>query len=84
MMKEKRTIQLVPEIKGCYGPRVWVSASDAELRSILLILSVWPNFTLTRSKDCDYELCYELPFGFTETHIWRNLISRMNIEVKED
>lgn len=83
MVTKKRVIKLTPEVRGCYGPRVWVSASDAELRSILVVLGVWPSFTLTRSTDTDYELCYELPFEFTTTQIWKNLISRMNITIEE-
>lgn len=78
------TITLVPEIKGCYGPRVWVSASNKEACSILSILSVWPSFTDTRAKDNDYERCYELPFGFTETYIWYNLISKLNLIVNKE
>lgn len=84
MTTKKRIIRLTPEVKGCYGPRAWVSASDAELRSIFVVLGVWPNFTDTRCTPDDYELCYELPFGFTTTQVWKNLISRMNITVRED
>lgn len=80
----KHILKLTPEIPGIYGPRVWVSVTDTELNSILAILSVWPGPTNTRGENFDYVRCWELPFGFTETTIWANLISRMSILVKED
>lgn len=88
MITQKRVIQLVPEIKGCYGPRVWVEASDQTLNNIFKILSVWPGPTLTKSEVIgstqSYWYCYELSFGFLGTDVWRNLISRMNVIIKED
>lgn len=84
MITKKRIIRLVPEIKGCYGPRVWVPASATELRSIFVVLGVWPNYTDTRNTHDEYEVCYELPFEFTTTRIWKNFISRMNLTVEED
>lgn len=84
MTTRKRNIRLVPEVKGCYGPRVWVDISDQTLSSILTVLSVWPGPTSTRHRDLIYEYCWELPFGFTNTDIWQKLISRLNITIEED
>lgn len=77
-------IKLVPEIKGCYGPRVWVSAADEDACNVLRVLSVWPNYTDTRSRDNNSERCYELPFGFIHTGLWHAFITRMDILVRLD
>lgn len=79
----KRIIKLVPEVPGVYGPRVWVSSTDHDMNVILTVLSVWPGPTNTSGANFDYEHCWELPFGFTETPIWKSLISRMQILIKE-
>ena len=90
MVIKNRTIQLVPEVKGCYGPRVWIEASDQTLNSILTVLSVWPGPTDTKSDVINgilsYWYCYELPLDFMNknNYVWSNLISRLNITIKED
>lgn len=87
-MTKKRIINLIPEIKGCYGPRVWVDCADTELRSIFTVLSVWGGPTDTRGGNINgeytYQALWEFPFGFLGTDIWRNLIYRLNIAVVED
>lgn len=80
-------IKLTPEVRGCYGPRVWVLASNQELNSIFKVLSVFGTPTDQQVRACggnpSYEKCYELPFGFTSTDIWKNIVSRLNLIVKE-
>lgn len=82
ILSKRRIIILEPEIAGEHGPKIWVSATDADMQLVLKVLSIQGKAINTRAEHYDYQRCFELPFGFTETQIWANMIDRMKVLVK--
>lgn len=83
ILSKRRVITLEPEVTGEHGPKVWVSATDANMELVLKVLSIQGKAINTRAEQYDYQRCFELPFGFTETQIWANMIDRMKVLVKD-
>ena len=65
-----RHVRYVPEVKGCYGPRLWVDRNDRELVEFLKLICIWGGPVNTRVMGEKYELCYELPLGTFKNDLW--------------
>ena len=75
----ERAIQYIPEIKGCYGMRVWIPANDRELLTFIKAICLWGSHTDYRKTPEGYEVLYELPTGITDNFLWRLACERFNI-----
>jgi hypothetical protein len=75
----ERVIQYIPEIKGCYGMRVWIPANDRELLTFIKAICLWGSHTDYRKTPEGYEVLYELPADITDNFLWRLACERFNI-----
>ena len=75
----KRLINYIPEIKGCYGPRLWIDLSDTELVNFIKLICLW-NGPIDYSVIIDRQLgLYELPLGTFENTMWQTAMSRLDL-----
>lgn len=75
----ERVIQYIPEIKGCYGMRVWIPANDKELLTFIKTICLWGDYTDCRKTQEGYEVLYELPTDIKDNFLWRLACGRFNI-----
>ena len=76
----KRVIQYIPEIKGCYGIRLWVPTNDTALSAFVKLICLWGGPTDFRDTDRGHEELYELPLHTEECRLWKLACERLNIE----
>jgi hypothetical protein len=76
----KRTISYIPEIKGCYGLRVWVPTADKELTDFIKLICLWGGPVDHRDTARGDEALYELPMRTEENKLWKLACNRLDIE----
>lgn len=80
----KRIVHYIPEIKGCYGPRLWINTADTELVGFIKLLSVWGGPTDISANPNQCFALYELPIGTFENPLWQTAISRLEAHLTPD
>ena len=76
----KRTARYIPEIRGCYGPRLWVDQADRELVEFLTLISLWGGpVNYENLEDGKRNILFELPFGTFENTLWQMAVSRLDL-----
>lgn len=76
----KRIITYIPEIKGCYGLRIWVPVEDKELVAFIKPICLWGGPTDRRKASDSYEVLYELPCDIENNFLWKLACERLSIE----
>ena len=56
----KKTITILPSIKGCYGQRIYIPVEKREVISLFDTISVWRQGE--RDTEEGKEILFELPF----------------------
>jgi hypothetical protein len=75
----KRLVHYIPEIKGCYGPRLWIDQADVELINFVKLICLWGG-PIENSVTLNQQLgLYELPLGTFENTLWQLAVSRLEI-----
>ena len=80
-MNQTRKVEFIPEVKGCYGPRLWIPEDCEDLRNFVKLICLWGGPVNTRVMG-DYRCsCYELPLGTTDCLTFKLALERLNIEL---
>lgn len=79
-----KLVRYIPEIKGCYGPRLWVDKTDKELCEFLKLICLWGSPVAIQGTGDKYECCYELPIGTFDNSLWRTAMHRLELRLVED
>lgn len=76
-----RIAQYVPQVRGCYGPRLWVQIDDYDLKRFCELLSVWTGPVDQKSENEHYWYCYEFPFDTMESDWMQRALARLNVRI---
>lgn len=80
----KKIIHYIPEIKGCYGPRLWINQEDTELASFIKLICLWGGPTDYSANHNQRFGLYELPLGTFENPLWQIAVSRLGVSLTQD
>ena len=80
----KKLIHYIPEIRGCYGPRLWIDQTDSELVSFIKLICLWGGPTDYSVNQNQRFGLYELPIGTFESLLWQIATSRLEVCLTQD
>lgn len=61
-MKEYKAVKIVPEIKGCYGQRIYIPVEIDTLVNLFDTISLWRQ-NVVMNEEGKTEIVFELPCG---------------------
>lgn len=77
----RQVAQYVPELKGIYGPRLWVRADSSKLKEFCELTNVWTGPVQKKVENDWHWFCYEFPFGAWERDWLQVALSRLNVQI---